>query len=180
MNVGITQRVLTFNNVSYDSLSLNWYNYLEGHILTVIPNRLDQDFEHLANNIDLLIISGGDVHPIRQHIEITLTDLLCKLGKPVIGVCHGFRFLTEYFGGTVEPVEQHYDTTHKVIYNKEIKIVNSYHSLKVTNPPDGAKPLVYDLENNCESWIKGNVGGVMWHPERESWLPECFELLLKG
>lgn len=179
MHIGITQRVLTHNNVSYDSLSLNWYDYLKDHNLTVIPNRLDQDLIKLASDIDLLIISGGDDHPVRDYIEVTLTNQLCMLGKPIIGVCHGFQFLTKHFGGEIEPVSNHHNTTHNVVYDDKQLTVNSYHSYKVKTLPKGAMSLAYDLDNNCESWIKDNIGGVMWHPERESWLPKQIKDLLK-
>ena len=178
MHVGLTQRVLTHNNVSYDSLSLNWYEYLEGHNLTIVPNRLNQDLVQLANDIDLLIITGGNNHPVRDIIETTLVDHLYKLGKPIIGVCHGFQMLTEYFGGTLESTNRHYNTTHNVVYGNKHVSVNSYHTNKIRKLPEGAIPLAYDLDNNCESWIKGNIGGVMWHPERESWLPKEIKDLL--
>lgn len=178
MKIGITQRVLTHNNVSYDSLSLDWYSYLEGHNLIVIPNRLDQDLIKLANDIDLLIISGGGTHPVRSAIETTLVDQLYKLGKPIIGVCHGIQFLTEYFGGKLECINQHHNTTHNVVYDNKQLLVNSYHTNKIAILPKGATPLAYDLDNNCESWIKGNIGGVMWHPERKSWLPKQLKDLL--
>lgn len=178
MKIGITQRVLTHNNVSYDSLSLDWYDYLKDHNLTVIPNRLDQDLIQLANDIDLLIISGGNNHPVRDVIEATLVDQLYKLGKPIIGVCHGLQFLTEYFGGKLEFVEQHHNTTHNVVYDNKQVLVNSYHTNKIATLPKGAISLAHDLDNNCESWIKGNIGGVMWHPERKSWLPKDIKDLL--
>lgn len=178
MKIGITQRVLTHNGVSYDSLSLNWYEYLKGHNLIVIPNRLDQDLIQLSNDIDLLIISGGEDRPVRDTIETTLVDQLYKLGKPIIGICHGFQFLTEHFGGKIEPIEHHHNTTHDVVYDNKQVLVNSYHTNKIVTLPNGAISLAHDLDNNCESWIKGNISGVMWHPERNSWLPKEIENLL--
>ena len=166
MNIGITQRILTYNNVNYDCLSSNWYTYLNKHTLWVIPNRLDQDFNRLSLSLDVLIISGGDNHPIRDQVEVTLTQLMHSLNKPIIGICHGLQFLTEYFGGSIAPVDNHRNIKHTVTYNTEVE-VNSYHSNKIVKLPDGAISLAHDKDGNCEAWIMKNICGVMWHPERD-------------
>ena len=176
MRVGITQRVLMHKGLAHDSLDHAWYNYLSGHELMVIPNRLCIPFP----NIDLLLITGGDDHPVRNQIEHELTDSMLSRNLPIIGVCHGCQFLTQKLGGTVVPVDNHQDCYHQVFYQDEPHLVNSYHKLRIEQPPPGATVLAQDPDGYVEAWILGRTAGIMWHPERQSqpWIPREVEHLL--
>lgn len=91
---------------------------------------------------------------------------MMKLGKPIIGVCHGAFVLTSVLGGDVAKCEGHMDTEHFVIYkNKKIK-VNSFHSNQIVKVHSKANVLAVDQNGYCESWIDGNIGAMIWHPER--------------
>jgi gamma-glutamyl-gamma-aminobutyrate hydrolase PuuD len=176
MRIGLTQRVLFHRDRAYDSLEHSWYEYLQGHTLIPIPNRLCVRFPE----IDLLIITGGDDHPIRNQIEHQLVDSMLSQNLPVIGICHGCQFLTTKLGGTVVPVTDHQDSDHEVFYQEQPHLVNSYHKLRIEQAPPGATVLARDPDGYVEAWIQDRTAGVMWHPERMSqpWIPEEIQQLL--
>ena len=176
MQIGLTQRVLFHRDRAYDSLEHSWYEYLQGHTLIPIANRLCSPFP----DIDLLIITGGDDHPIRNQIEHELVNGMLSRDLPVIGICHGCQLLTQKLGGSVVPVEDHQDSYHDVFYQDESHLVNSYHKLRIERSPPGATVLASDPDGYPEAWIQGQIAGIMWHPERmaQPWIPEEIQLLL--
>jgi hypothetical protein len=72
LKIGLTQRILYHNGQAYDSTQHGWYSYLQGHTLVPIANRVDQDFEQLAVDVDALIITGGDDSLLRRTVELKL------------------------------------------------------------------------------------------------------------
>jgi len=178
MNIGLTQRVLVHNKQAYDSTDQAWYRYLEGHTLSFIPNRINQDFKHLADTLDCLIITGGDDNPLRRVTELKIATEMMKQQKPILGVCHGSFLLQDVLGGTINQIDGHYDVDHVVIYNDTKITVNSFHTLSITNP--SGTSLAHDSNGNTEAWIDGTVSGVVWHPERmmQPWLPNEIQKLI--
>jgi len=176
MLIGLTQRVLLHRGRAYDSLEHSWYEYLQGHTLVSIPNRLPVDI----TDLDALIITGGDNHPVRDQVEHELASRMFSRNLPVIGICHGCQLLTEKLGGSVVPVEDHQDSYHAVTYHGQQHLVNSYHKLRIEQTPPGATVLAHDPDGYPEAWIMGRTAGVMWHPERQQqpWIPREIQLLL--
>jgi len=167
MKIGLTQRVLTHNRVVHDSLEHNWYRLLRGHELVPVPNREDLDYEPLAESLDLLILTGGGNEEVRVTTEISLATEMVKLGKPILGVCHGAFLLTEILGGsTKEGKTDHYDVEHLVYNNGVPWTVNSFHNISIDKPPPNSVVLCTDLDGDIESWHKGNICAIVWHPER--------------
>jgi len=181
LNIGLTQRILHHKGIAYDCVEHGWYSYLSHHTLSFIQNRLDQDFEHLTNQIDCLIITGGDDSTLRRTVELKLAKEMMKAHKPVLGVCHGCFLLADVLGATVIDVYDHSDTDHEVNYFGDRIIVNSFHSLAISEPHRSATVLAKDDAGYCESWIDGTLAGVVWHPERMAtpWLPSEITQLLK-
>ena len=179
MNIGLTQRILSYNDISYDSIEHGWYTFLNKHELTFVSNRLDQEFDAMANQLDALIITGGDDSPLRRVVETKLAAQMLAKQKPIIGICHGCFLLTTLLGGEVGEIENHHGVDHAVTYNGQEYTVNSYHSLCVNKPPPSAISLAQDGDC-CEAWIDGKIAGVVWHPERmmNPWLPPEIESLL--
>jgi putative glutamine amidotransferase len=151
---------------------------LQGHTLIPIANRLCTKFP----DIDLLIITGGDDHPVRNQIELELVDSMLSRDLPIIGVCHGCQLLTQRLGGSVVPVEDHQDSYHEVFYQDQPHLVNSYHKLRIETVPSGATVLAHDPDGHAEAWIQGRTAGIMWHPERmaQPWWPDEIKRLLEA
>ena len=176
MKIGLTQRVLLHRGRAYDSLEHSWYEFLQGHTLVSIPNRLPVSYPE----IDLLIVTGGDDHVVRNQIEHELVDSMLSQNLPIIGVCHGCQLLTTTLGGTIVSVDGHMDSYHEVDYNGQHHLVNSYHTLRIQQSPPNATVLARDPNGHAEAWISGRTAGVMWHPERmqQPWWPaEVAQLL---
>ena len=163
---------------AHDSLDHSWYEFLQGHTLVPIPNRLCSPFP----NIDLLLITGGDDHPVRNQIEHELVNSMLARNLPVIGICHGCQLLTQRLGGSVVPVVDHQDSYHEVFYQDESHLVNSYHNLRIERSPPSATVLAHDPNGYTEAWIQGRTAGIMWHPERMThpWVPEEISRLLSN
>ena len=176
MRIGLTQRVLLHRGRAYDSLEHSWYEYLQGHTLVSIPNRLCVPFPE----IDLLIVTGGDDHAVRNQIEHELVDSMLSQNLPIIGICHGCQLLTTKLGGSVVSVADHQDCYHQVFYQDEPQLVNSYHTLRIEQPPPGATVLAQDPDGHAEAWIHERTAGIMWHPERmtQPWIPAEIQHLL--
>ena len=180
LNIGLTQRILYHKGRAYDSIEHGWYPYLDGHTLSFIRNDITQNFEEIADNLDLLIITGGDDPMLRRVVETRLATKMLSRNKPILGICHGAFLLTDLLGGQVTDTITHQNTSHSVWYFGEEKIVNSYHSLCINEPPSRATILAVDNEGYCESWIDDKIAAVVWHPERMEvpWLPDEIEHLL--
>jgi len=180
LKIGLTQRILIHNGHAYDATSVAWYSYLQGHTLVTVPNRVDQDFEQLAVDLDAVIITGGDDSALRRTVELKLAGQLALRKKPVVGVCHGCFLLTNVLGGTVVDIVGHHDTSHTIQYFGELVEVNSYHTIAIRQLHKSGTVLATDEAGNCEAWIDGATAGVVWHPERmkEPWLPDEIKNLL--
>jgi gamma-glutamyl-gamma-aminobutyrate hydrolase PuuD len=167
MKIGLTQRVLTHNREVHDSLDHNWYRLLKSHELVPVPNRDDLDCESLAESLDFLIITGGGNERIRITTEVSLATEMSKLGKPILGICHGAFLLTQILGGSVkEGKENHTDVDHLVYKSDSCHTVNSYHNICIDKQPPDSVVLCTDIDGDIESWHKDNICAIVWHPER--------------
>ena len=166
MKIGLTQRVLYQQGRAYDSIEHAWYGFLDGHKLFFIPNTLDQDFVELTDQLDCLIITGGDDSAIRRATELKIASSMMMAFKPILGICHGAFMLTDVLGGEVGEVEGHSNTEHTVQYLGSDIVVNSHHNLAIQNLHSTGRVLATDSDNNVEAWIDGMICGMVWHPER--------------
>jgi GMP synthase-like glutamine amidotransferase len=76
-------------------------------MLSFIRNDVVQDFDSIANNLDCLILTGGDDSALRRVTEIKIAKLMLQLS--FIGICHGAFLLTDLMGGTITDVTTHMD-----------------------------------------------------------------------
>jgi gamma-glutamyl-gamma-aminobutyrate hydrolase PuuD len=166
LRIGLTQRVLYHKGRAYDALEHAWYRFLDGHKLIFIPNTLEQDFTELTEQLDCVIITGGDDSAPRRATELKLASSMMLAFKPILGICHGAFLLTDALGGEVNAVMGHSDIAHTVHYaGRDIK-VNSHHNLAITQLHSTGECLATDHQGNCEAWIDGRMAGIVWHPER--------------
>lgn len=135
----------------------------------------------MADQLDCLIITGGDDRAIRRTTELRLATAMMRRQKTILGVCHGAFLLTDVLGGTVGHKDGHRDgVEHPVVYQNQEVLVNSFHGLYIQQPHQAAKILVTDTDGDCEAWIDNNIAAVVWHPERMAtpWLPDEIHTLL--
>lgn len=156
----------------------------EGHTLHPIPNIRNLDFKNYGKSLDCLVITGGDNDPLRVHNELNLIINFRALNKPIIGICHGAFLLTKVCSGKIEPSDNHYNKDHRVFYLTDSKYytVNSFHGAVITKVSDKTTVLALDTDGHIESWIKGNIAAIIWHPERDKnmFIPDEIRDLYEG
>jgi GMP synthase-like glutamine amidotransferase len=127
MKIALSKRTIEKQGKIYDAIENSWYSYLEGNELNFIPNRLDQDFDAIADSVDCFIVTGGDNRIIRRKTERRMIIAMMKRNKPIVGICHGAFLLTKFLGGTTGRKDGHRDGEHHVKYHGHDYPVNSYH-----------------------------------------------------
>jgi gamma-glutamyl-gamma-aminobutyrate hydrolase PuuD len=180
MKILISTRTLESpGGFSFDGFERGFYSLFEHHELTALINKRNQNFNNLAAEHDLLVLSGGDDHPARLLAEIEMIKQFRLRKKPILGICHGAFLLTQLMGGQCVPVTGHRRTEHVIWYKYQQRLVNSYHGSAITAAPNDAKVLATDDAGNIESWQFENVMAIVWHPERDLnqyWMPDEFYL----
>jgi putative glutamine amidotransferase len=158
-----------------------WYQFLDGHKLFFIPNTLDQDFAELTATLDCLIITGGDDSAARRATELKIASTMMMSYRPILGICHGAFLLTDVLGGQVLPVSGHSDSQHDIDYFGRRIAVNSFHNQGIVHTHSTATTLAQDADGNIESWIDGQMAGIVWHPERmaEPFIPAEIQQVMK-
>jgi len=181
LKIGLTQRVLLHQGRAYDSIEHAWYKFLDGHKLVFIPNTLEQDFDQLTQQLDCVIVTGGDDSVARRTTELKLASLMLQAHKPILGVCHGAFLITDVLGGTVNSVSGHSDTNHTIDYHGKKIEVNSYHNQGILRLHSTGRVLATDEQGHCEAWVDRMVAGIVWHPERmaEPFIPAEIQQIMK-
>ena len=119
---------------------------------------------------------------MRVAVEsILIAEMQCRK-KPIIGVCHGCFVLANHLGGKCDNIENHHNIEHYVQYHDHVIMVNSYHTQCVRHIPPGSVSLCVSEDNVCEAWIRDNIAGMAWHPERMDvpWIPQEIDRLLNS
>lgn len=168
MNIGLSQRILHYNNVAYDCLEHGWYNLLSGHTFFYIPNIIEQDYKELVRDLDLVILTGGDASPQRILVETKVLTQCYIQDKPVLGVCHGAFLINELEQGVNSTIENHYNTTHGIILEDEKYEVNSFHMNQLKEVGADLNAIAHADDGSIEAFRHKNrkLWGLVWHPER--------------
>lgn len=167
----------------FDAYERGFNSMFRDHEITALINRKEQNFEELALEHDLLVLSGGDGHPQRLLTEIEMIKQFRVRKKPILGICHGAFLLTQLWDGELIDVVGHRRTKHTVLYKYEQRTVNSYHGSGITVAPTDAKVLVTDDNGLIEAWQYENCLAVVWHPERDledHWMPDEFNDIINN
>ena len=170
------------NGFDFDKYETGFNDMFPNDHITALLNK-NQDYKFLADNHDLLVLSGGNDEQRRLVTEIEMINQFNIRKKPILGVCHGAFLLTQLMDGEiVHPLSNHKNTFHSIFYNNEDILVNSYHGSGIVKEPTGAKILAKDENGLIESWIFENILAVVWHPERQPnhWMPNEFKELINN
>ncbi len=206
MRIGLTMRVMDVASADYsdprDAISHDWSRTLDacGAEAVLLPNAPLAAADRLhRSNLDLLVLTGGDDlrAPIgpdtpvqesedpwarRDYAELAYLRAAREAGIPVVGVCRGFQFLNQAFGGADAPVpdvQAHRGTCHDVqftgaalagVWPEPTVSVNSYHDRWI-RPEDIAvdlEPTAFAPDGSVEACVHRSapIAGIMWHPER--------------
>ena len=166
-----------------DTIAQDWPRYInylfpEANYF-FIPNIGEDAVNYCKkNNINLLILSGGDdigVFEKRDNTELALLEFMISNKLPVIGICRGMQLIHNYLGGDIMKgndsfVNEHRATKHKVRIKNEIITVNSYHNLKIDELTLNTELSILARnisDDSIEAFIGPKILGLMWHPERD-------------
>lgn len=166
-----------------DTIAQDWPRYIKYLFPQAnyffIPNIENEAVSFCTkNNINLLIITGGDnigLHEKRDKTELALLDFMLSKKIPVIGICRGMQLIHHYFGGNIingdeKFINEHRKTNHKIEIKGKIVNVNSYHNCKIENIASSSNLSILAININdgsIEAFIGEKLLGLMWHPERD-------------
>lgn len=181
MKIGLSQSIINVNGVDYDAIEQGWYRTLNGHSLFFVPNTLNQDFNLMANDLDSFIITSGMDNECRKKVELELANKLIERNKPVVGVGRGMLLLAQSLNSEIEYIKNHDKVNHPIFYHREVREVNSNHDYCVKKMIENTNLLCHDYLGNVESFIYGNIAGLLWNPELmdEPWIPPEIAYMLK-
>ena len=163
----------------FDALERSWNVFLNKHHLIPVPNlgSIDETIE-----FDCLVLTGGPDSIERHLTEDLLFKHAEKLGKPIIGFCHGAFAVNDLTGGTNGVIDNHVHTEHYVYMDGANHLVNSYHGQSIETIGNDMEIIALSGDDSIEA-IKHKtkpIYGVVWHPERmkDPVLPNCVREIL--
>ncbi len=176
-----------------DAIDVRWAALLSELSLLPIVLPVSSDPAVYLNEIEIggVLLTGGNslstlesnaLSEIRDNQEKRLLELAFKRGLPVLGVCRGAQFLSQYFGASFERKEGHVAVRHALELSASCaaslgeaeeaasgRVVNSYHDFVITEVCEDLEVLARAEDGTVEAFRHSRLPalGVMWHPERE-------------
>jgi gamma-glutamyl-gamma-aminobutyrate hydrolase PuuD len=181
MKIGLSKSIIHHAGSVYDAVDQGWYTVLNGHNLFFIPNTLNQDFNVMANELDSLILTGGEYDEQRREVEQILINKMIERNKPIVGIAEGAFQIAELLGGELDSTDNHYKVDHPIFYHREVLEVNSYHNRCIKHLPESANVFCLDYLGNVEAFASDNLAGIVWNPEKmkEPWIPPEIAYMLR-
>lgn len=190
--IGITMREIHAREPDEpcDTLSHNWHAYMAFALPEAqwvpIPNLQQKAVEFAQlHQLDGLILSGGnDIgdNSRRDATELALMAHFMQHDLPVFGISRGMEQIQTMLGGKLSKLDSrvHVNNKHPIRAQNDpddigwcgIRTVNSDHEYGI--PMIDLHPSLYSLATTNDDWVEAammrdkRVGGLMWHPERES------------
>jgi putative glutamine amidotransferase len=188
--IAVTQRV-EFNEKyceRRDAIDQRWIDLLLQCDLwpVLIPNNTKFVAALLKNShIFGVILTGGNspvcyggAAPERDKIEIQLLEYSIQNKLPVLGICRGMQIIQDFFGVTLNKINDHVATRFKLEVNPKSRLYGELSQLATTNAYHdlAAFDSVPDLlaSTRSEDGVVMSVEhaiypiyGQMWHSERE-------------
>lgn len=182
INIAITQRLTSMYDGQEirESLDIRWYDFIQSCGFCLVPISVKRDIPQFLQKTKIsgIVLSGGNdlfainpekVNYMRDTFEKDLLREAVKSNIPVLGVCRGMQLINDFFAGTLQQVEGHVGTTHKICGNNSTRLVNSFHNYALKNIPEDFIPDFMADDGVIEAFHhkNKNIYAVMWHPERE-------------
>ena len=137
--------------------------------------------ENFINHIKphAIFLSGGANPgriPERDKTEFAMINYAEQKKLPLLAICRGMQMLVKEAGSSLSKIDGHVATRHPLIQKDDTlplpKQVNSYHNWGITKQSLSGEllPFAKATDGTIEGYVHRNhkVGGIMWHPERES------------
>ncbi len=184
-----------------NSIAFEYIEFFEklGFLIILVPNNTDNIENYINEEIDLVVLSGGnnvdpkrygsddllgDIYELRDNLEYSLIRGAIERKIPIIGICKGFHLLNVYFNGTLSHnIEDHVNKIHELQSSLSFlhgQDVNSYHNQAVLKENLSSElESIASVNDIIEAFLhkREKVLGIQWHPEREK--IECDRELIK-
>jgi len=117
------------NNLKIDYSVVKWLKNQGCHILYISPSLDTNDITNIFNNIDGLLIPGGDDHPFDTNNTYKCAKILMDLAYthgnfPILGICMGLQYLLTYYSNdiwdNVKTIINHYNQPNKFIHYNDV------------------------------------------------------------
>lgn len=179
-------------------------NNCRGVVPIILPPTNDAStIREYAQMADGLILTGGgdidpqiygeqkekacvEIHRVRDEFEISLTNEMLLLDKPILGICRGMQVINVTLGGTLW---QDFDVVvhahicaktpiHDIRLSDKMRdiigcdtiLTNSYHHQSVKSLGMGLTAVAFSADGHIEA-VYGEdypfLCGIQWHPEME-------------
>mgnify|MGYP001313167354 CR=1 FL=1 len=173
----VTQREDFFKNEIRDSIDIRWSIFLKKCNLfpILIPNNLSLIKKYVNDEeySGILLTGGGLIESLgegssRDQIEKLLISKSISDNIPLIGVCRGMQQIQSYFKIKLKKVEGHVNKKFEIDYEKNKRIINSFHEYGTEDTIDDINVTSRSTDNIVKSIShnKYKIKGIMWHPER--------------
>jgi len=169
-------------------ISQDWIDWAENNGVTpyLIPNGIKKLEDYIVTLMpNIVVITGTHLDQINKTgdqsqaaTERKIIDICVRRKIPLLGVGQGMQFLNKYYGGSVEKIKGHANTSHDVIFTTpwqhiydDQTSVHSDHGYGIAETgvgPDfticaiGADGYVEALKHD-----KHPITGIMWQPEKQ-------------
>ncbi len=178
--VAVSQRVEVYETISErrDALDQRWNRLLDCAKLTpiLLPN-IDSCAKQLVEKLDIrgIILTGGNDlvaygghAPERDDLELWLINYAIQKKLPLLGVCRGMQMIQHHLGIALKRVSGHVKAKQVLNINGKSGVVNSFHHWGAYDTPDGYEVFAISDDKVVKGIksSKGDITGIMWHPER--------------
>ena len=150
---------------------------------------VDVDPAHYGEEV---IPECGEIHPMRDKLELLAVPAVIASGKPILGICRGAQVLNVALGGSLyqdlrsqTKTEMNHSQTERYEYSHEINVeestplyrlsgagrikINSFHHQAIKRLGRNLVPMAYADDGTVEAvYADGEqyVRLYQWHPER--------------
>ena len=148
-----------------------------GYLPFPVPNVIEDISLYLREaGPDGILLTGGNSLAVyggnaaeRDRTDRGILQWAIENRIPVYGFCRGMQSILDYFGGKLEPVQNHVALRHDVSGEWGNLNVNSYHNQGAFQAPPGLIVTAASDDGVIEAirHEKHPIEGAMWHPERE-------------
>ena len=198
--IAVSQRIdwIDHRNETRDALDQRLVEWLLEANMRILPvpnliNKHELLFDWLKGFLPqaILLSGGNDIgeYTDRDKTEGSLINYAEANRLPLLGICRGMQMMAHQAGVSLEKVNAHAGTRHrlhpvseKVIFPDE---VNSFHDWRLSECPVEYEVMATAADGTIEAIRHKKYAweGWMWHPERESSLDglylERFKQILK-
>jgi putative glutamine amidotransferase len=178
--VAISQRVELYDDIGErrDALDQRWSSLLTAaELIPILLPNTNHVAKQLIKSLPIkgIILTGGNNlvgyegdAPERDQLEQWLMNYATSKNLPLLGVCRGMQVIQQSSGVCLHKVSGHVNAEQIIEINGNKECVNSYHNWGAYETPTGFNLFAKSKDGVVKGIVngKGNIMGIMWHPER--------------